>query len=123
MNVAGLFARLWVVFAQPGGAATPHHRGATWFWHFGLGLLPGAVLSVAWVGLGLATVTVGLVYWLSKERADLARGGGWRDGIEDALAVSLGGWAGYAVPDILWPALAAHAGALLVMLRGLGARA
>lgn len=115
-----MLRRILAAFATPGGSTTAHHRGATWFWHWGLGAWPGAALSgLDWISALGAVAVVGVIYWITKERRDLARGGAWRDGIEDALAVAVGAWAGYAVPAMLWPVLVGHAGALLVMARGM----
>jgi len=110
-----MIKRLWDIFKVPGGNTTPHHRGATFFWHWGLGILPGALLGTWGWEPGLATaLTVGVVYWGLKERQDIASGGSRRDSFEDSLAVALGGTAGAMVPEVFVPVLLGHLGALIV---------
>lgn len=46
------------------------------------------------------------IYWATKERGDLKRGGSFWDGAEDAVMVSLGAWYGV----WWWPALILGAG-------------
>jgi len=41
-----------------------------------------------------AAIPLAPLYWLTKERGDLRRGGRLWDGIEDATCVSLGAWYG-----------------------------
>ena len=66
----------------------------------------GAALAILVAHLpiigGAARLFIPLIYWLTKERADLARGGSLRDGLWDAAAVTLG--LGYGAP--WWPATA-----------------
>ncbi len=60
----------------------------------------GAALPI-W-GLGpAAAARLGLVYWITKERADIRKGGSWRDGLIDAAFVALGAF--YGQP--WWPLL------------------
>lgn len=55
--------------------------------------LVGAFLSSAFGLWGIAgAAVIAIAYWLAKELPDLARGGQVLDGLEDALAVSLGAW-------------------------------
>jgi hypothetical protein len=73
--------------------------------------LLGAALAApfGWYGLGAALV-LALVYWLAKERGDLRRGGDLRDGVEDALMVSLGAFYG----PWWWPAVMIGCGGYLM---------
>jgi hypothetical protein len=75
--------------------------------------LLGAALSApfGWYGLG-AALALALVYWLAKERGDLRRGGDMRDGLEDALMVSLGAFYG----PWWWPAVMIGCGAYLMLM-------
>lgn len=97
----------------------PHHRGATGYWHHGAGLYPGAVFSLMDVAplaaAFWAALVVGLGYWLIKERGDLKRGGGLRDGIEDAVFVAVGAAGGALAPVAALVVAPAHVGGLIVM--------
>lgn len=73
----------------------------------------GAALPI-W-GLGpAAALRLGLVYWLAKERADLKRGGSWRDGLVDTAFVALGAfygtpwWPLLIIVAALWAAILTH---------------
>ena len=51
----------------------------------------GAALQGLLGAAGAATrLGIGLAYWLAKERGDLRRGGGWRDGLVDTAFVGIG---------------------------------
>ena len=76
-----------------------------------------ALLGAAFVApLGLyglpAAYLLGLVYWLAKERGDLRRGGDLRDGLEDAVMVSLGAFYG----PWWWPAVMIGCGGYLMFM-------
>lgn len=62
---------------NPNGTGTAHTLGAA------LQGLLGASAAAARLGVAAA-------YWLLKERKDLTRGGGWRDGLVDAALVGVG---------------------------------
>ena len=89
------------------GALDPHLATGTttlaWCWRItrattaGAHALLGACAAsggVWWLGMAVAAV-----YWLWKERADMARGGSWRDGVEDMACV----WLGTAYGPWWWP--------------------
>lgn len=73
----------------------------------------GAALPIWGIGPA-AALRLGLVYWLAKERADLKRGGSWRDGLVDTAFVAAG--AAYGAPwwplaiilAALWAAILTH---------------
>ncbi|MBV6637033.1 MAG: hypothetical protein KI788_14150 [Mameliella sp.] len=92
----------------------PHHRAATGFWHFGLGIPVGALVWVA--GPMSAMIAVGMGYFLVKELRDIKEGGRVADGVEDALFVAMGAAAGAMVPEAAFVSLPAHTAALIVML-------
>ena len=102
-------------FRRPSGRnPDPHHRAATGFWHFGLGIPAGALAWVA--GPVIAMVAIGMLYFMAKELRDIRSGGRLADGIEDALFVAMGAAAGAMVPESAIVTLPAHAAALIVML-------
>lgn len=96
--MTGLLSTLWRELRSPvGGVHAPeHHRAVTFGGHVLLGAC-AASGGIWWVGLIVAAV-----YWLWKERGDLKRGGAWRDGIEDTVAVFVGTFYGPA----WWPFVA-----------------
>ena len=46
------------------------------------------------VAFPVSVLVISVVYWLLKERADLYRGGTWRDGLTDTFFVALGAFYG-----------------------------
>lgn len=94
---------------QIGPLGGAYQRGVVGMAHALLG-----AAFVAPLGLyGLAPAyLLGLAYWLAKERGDLRRGGDWRDGLEDALMVSLGAWYG----PWWWPGVVLATGGLLMWM-------
>lgn len=73
----------------------------------------GAALPI-WGAGPVAALRLGLVYWLAKERADLRKGGQWRDGLVDAAFVGLGAfygapwWPLLIIVAALWAAILTH---------------
>ncbi|MEN9924730.1 MAG: hypothetical protein RL268_856 [Pseudomonadota bacterium] len=63
----------------------PAQRAAEFLGHAML----GACAAPIWGGV-VAALFIGAVYWLWKEWGDLRRGGGIRDGLIDAGAVTVG---------------------------------
>lgn len=87
-----IWAELDTPTGQTGPLSAAYARAAGGVWHAVLG---AALVATLGLGFGLATgLALALVYWLVKERADLRLGGRWWDGVEDAVMVSLGAWAG-----------------------------
>jgi len=83
--------RLLAELLRPGGNATPYERGVVGIAHAMLGA--ALVWPFGGYGLGLGLL-LAVAYWLAKEWGDLRRGGALRDGLEDAVMVSLGAWYG-----------------------------
>lgn len=71
----------------------------------------GAALPV-WGAGPAAALRLGLVYWLAKERADLRKGGQWRDGLIDTAFVAFGAF--YGAP--WWPLAIITAAVLAAIL-------
>ena len=82
---------IWREINTPSGQTGPldaaYRRAVIGMAHALLGAAFAGLLG--WYGLGAAYL-LGLAYWLAKERGDLRRGGDVRDGLEDAVMVSLG---------------------------------
>jgi hypothetical protein len=82
---------LWRILRTPSGVGPinpAHHRAATLLGHVVIGAALVAVTGTT--AAPVAGIAWAAGYWLVKERGDLRRGGGLRDGIEDAAAVLLG---------------------------------
>lgn len=94
----------------------PHHRGATGFWHFGLGVIPGAGLGLCGWPVIASAVWIAAIYFLVKEVRDIRRGGRRLDSVEDALFVAMGGAVGSIAPEVGALVIPAHLAALFVML-------
>lgn len=86
---------IWQEINTPSGQSGPldaaYRRAVIGMAHALLGAAFAGLFG--WYGLGAALV-MSTAYWLLKERGDLLRGGDVRDGLEDALMVSLGAWYG-----------------------------
>jgi hypothetical protein len=102
---------IWQELNTPSGQRGPmsaaYARGASGVWH---GVLGAAVVAFLGVWGLAAAVPLALVYWLVKEKGDLARGGSILDGLEDAVMVSLGAWYG----AVWWPLMICGCGVYIM---------
>jgi hypothetical protein len=102
---------IWQEINTPTGQQGPldaaYRRAVVGIAHAMLGA--ALVAPFGWYGLG-AALGIALGYWLAKERGDLRRGGDLRDGLEDALMVSLGAFYG----PWWWPAVMIGCGGYLM---------
>jgi hypothetical protein len=104
---------IWREINTPSGLTGPldaaYRRAVVGMGH----ALLGAAFSGVFGGYGLgAAFVLALAYWLAKERGDLRRGGDVRDGLEDALMVSLGAFYG----PWWWPAVMVMCGGYLMFM-------
>lgn len=93
----------------PSNDQTPYVRGVIAVAH---AILGAALIAPFGVAGAFAAGILGGAYWLIKERGDLARGGAWRDGLEDALFVSMGAFYGFA----WWPILVLSFSGLIMII-------
>lgn len=104
-----IFAELATPSGQVGPLDRAYRRAVIGIGHAMLGAALVATLPGYGWALGLA---LGVLYWLAKERGDLRRGGDLKDGIEDALMVSMGAWYG----PWWWPAAMILCGGYLMAM-------
>ena len=107
--IGAIFAELATPSGQVGPLDLAYRRAVIGIGHAMLGAaLVAALPGYGWP-LGLA---LGVLYWLAKERGDLWRGGDIKDGLEDAVMVSLGAWYG----PWWWPAVVLACGGYLMAM-------
>lgn len=98
----GLVDWVWRQVSEPDSAVVPSRayiRAVIAIGHAMVGATAAGLFGLfGLIGWG---ALVPVIYWLTKERGDLRRGGTILDGLEDTVMVTLGLW--YGAP--WWPAL------------------
>jgi len=73
----------------------------------------GAAMPI-WGAGPVAAMRLAAVYWIAKDRRDLRKGGGWRDGLIDTAFVALGAfygqpwWPLLVIFAAIWAAILTH---------------